>query len=134
MMTRRLLVVAAAMALALAACGGGDDSGSETTSGSSDGGTALVGNAVDGAAVYSGTCSSCHGPDLGGLEGLGKPLAPSEFVTANTEDELVAFIEVGRPAGDPANTQGVDMPPKGGNPSLTDQDLHDVAAYLKAQN
>lgn len=30
-----------------------------------------------------------------------------------------------------ANTTGVAMPPKCGNPSLTDQDLADVVAYLR---
>jgi cytochrome c1 len=29
---------------------------------------------------------------------------------------------------------GRDMPASGGNPSLTDQDLRDVAAYLKSLN
>jgi disulfide bond formation protein DsbB len=40
---------------------------------------------------------------------------------------------MGRPTSDPANTAGVDMPPSGGNPSLTAQDLADVASYLLAQ-
>lgn len=125
-----MIMLAAALTLVAAACGGGDGGDETTTAPSGDAGS---GNAVAGASVYSGTCAACHGPDLAGIDGLGKPLAPSEFVAANSEDELVAFIKVGRPAGDPENTQGVDMPPKGGNPALSDQDLQDVAAYLKAQ-
>ncbi|WP_448601203.1 hypothetical protein [Thermoflexus hugenholtzii] len=44
------------------------------------------------------------------------------------------FIKKGRPATDPANTTGVDMPPKGGNPALTDQDLADIIAFLRTFN
>ncbi|HSJ72313.1 MAG TPA: cytochrome c [Acidimicrobiia bacterium] len=131
MRNMKVAVLIAVLALVLAACGGGDeggDGGSTTTPGAVG-----AGNPVAGASVYSGTCSACHAPDLSGIDGLGKPLAPSAFVESNSEEDLVAFLKVGRPASDPLNTQGVDMPPKGGNPSLTDQDLADVSAYLKAQ-
>jgi mono/diheme cytochrome c family protein len=126
----KVAVLIALLALVLAACGGGEggDGGSTTTPGAVG-----AGDPVSGASVYSGTCASCHAPDLSGIDGLGKSLAPSDFVASNSEEELVAFLKVGRPAGDPLNTQGVDMPPKGGNPSLTDQDLANVSAYLKAQ-
>lgn len=131
MKTRRLFILVAILALALAACGGSSDSGDTDTT------TAVgveAGDPVAGADVYQGTCSACHGTDLKGIDGLGKPLAPSVFVVENTEGELAAFIAVGRPTSDPENTQGVDMPPKGGNPSLDAQDLLNVSAYLKAQN
>lgn len=133
MTVRRVLVLFAVLALALAACGGSDDGGDDsaaTTTASSG----MTGNVVDGAAVYTGTCTTCHGGNLEGIDGLGKPLAPSAFVVANTDDEMVAFIKVGRPTSHPDNTQGVDMPPKGGNPSLDDQDIYDVVAYLKSLN
>jgi mono/diheme cytochrome c family protein len=128
---RKVAALIAVLALVVAACGGGDgggDGGSTTTPGAVG-----AGDPIAGASVYSGTCATCHGPDLAGIDGLGKPLAPSDFVASNSEEELIAFLKVGRPAGDPLNTQGVDMPPKGGNPSLTDQDLANVSAYLKAQ-
>jgi disulfide bond formation protein DsbB len=48
-----------------------------------------------------------------------------------SDDELAQFLALGRPADDPGNTTGVAMPPKGGNPSLSDQDLMDVAAFLR---
>ncbi len=130
MRMKKLIILVAALALLVAACGGGNDGGGDTT------GTVAPGDGdpVAGADIYKGTCSACHGPDLAGIEGLGKPLAPSDFVSSQSEDELVAFILVGRPAGDPDNTQGIDMPPKGGNPSLNEQDIHDGAAYLVAQN
>ena len=131
MTLKRLAIIGAVLVLALAACGGGSDS-----SGDSGGGGAVeveAGDPVSGSTVYKSTCSACHGADLQGVDGLGKGLAPNEFVAANSEEELAAFINIGRPAGDPANMTGVDMPPRGGNPSLTDQDIRDVSAYLKAQ-
>ena len=131
MTMQRVLILVAVLALALAACGGaegGDDSGPTTTVVVQDG------RVVEGATVYKSACRACHGPNLEGINGLGKPLAPSEFVVVNTEEQLAAFIKIGRPRSDPANTQGVDMPPNGGNPSFTAQDLRDVAAYIKSLN
>ena len=130
MTMRKVLILFAALALALTACGGSDDSGGDSPATPAP----AAGRVVEGAVVYAGTCTACHGVNQEGIDGLGKPLAPSAFVVANTEDELVAFIKVGRPVSDPENTQGVNMPPKGGNPSLSDQDLLDVAAYLKSLN
>jgi mono/diheme cytochrome c family protein len=132
MTVRKVLTLFAVLALAIAACGGGDDGGDSSTETTAPGNEA--GRVVEGATVYSGTCTACHGVNLEGIEGLGKPLAPSEFVASQTEAELAAFVKVGRPTSDPANTQGVDMPPKGGNPSLNDQDLLDVSAYIQSLN
>jgi disulfide bond formation protein DsbB len=66
------------------------------------------------------------------MTGLGKDLTTSEFVKTTSDADMVAFIKIGRPASDPANTQGVDMPPKGGNPALTDQDILDIVAYVRS--
>ena len=44
----------------------------------------------------------------------------------------MAFVKTGRPASDPLNTTGVDMPPKGGNPAMTDQQIMDVIAYMRS--
>jgi len=66
-----------------------------------------------------------------GIIGLGKDLTTSEFVKDKTDAELVAFIKTGRPVSDPLNTTGVEMPPKGGNSALTDQDLADAVAYIQ---
>lgn len=84
-----------------------------------------------GAGVYSATCQACHGPDGVGIDGLGKALTASQFVQSLSDDELVAMIAAGRSSSDPENTTGVAMPPKGGNPSLNDEDLQDVVAYLR---
>lgn len=139
MTIRKLFVIVAALALALGACGGstndaggdGDAGGDTSTAPTSGGGS---GDVAAGAEVYQGTCIACHGPNGEGIEGLGLPFDGSDFVSSSSEDELVEFIKVGRPASDPVNTTGVDMPPKGGNPSLTDEDLHNVAAYIKSLN
>ncbi len=54
-----------------------------------------------------------------------------EFVTSRTDDELVAFIQAGRPKSDALNTTGVDMPPSGGNPLLSRHDLLDIIALVR---
>jgi disulfide bond formation protein DsbB len=115
-------------ALLLAACGGNG-----SAPGGDGGGTSLpAGDATAGSQVFAGTCSACHGPDAKGVPGLGKDLTTSTFVAENSDAELLAFVKTGRPASDPLNTTGVDMPPKGGNPALTDQDLINVIAYLRS--
>ena len=125
----RRLVVAAAVALVLAACGGA--STPSTTYGPVE---VRPGDPVNGARVYTGVCSACHSRDLTGVQGLGAALAPNDLIAESTEVEIVELLIEGRPAEHPDNSTGIDMPPRGGNPALTDQDLADVAAYLKAQN
>jgi disulfide bond formation protein DsbB len=116
-------IAVALLAVSLAACGGGG--ATEPTS-------APTGDAARGQTLFTGTCSACHGPDAKGVVGLGKDLTTSTFVAELTDAELVAFIKTGRPTGDPLNTTGVDMPPKGGNPALTDTDLNDIVAFLRS--
>jgi len=126
---KRLAILLAVLALAAAACGGGsDDGGSSETTAPSSGGS---GNAAAGETVFQGTCATCHGADALGIEGLGKSLHDNAFVQSMTDDEFVVFIQTGRPASHPDNTTGVDMPPRGGNPSLTDDDLYDVVAFVR---
>lgn len=131
MTMRKVLILFAVLGFVLAACGGSDGGDDAPTTTAATGGS---GNIAAGATVYASTCTACHGPNQEGIDGLGKPLAPSDFVASNSEAELAAFIKVGRPTSDPDNTQGINMPPKGGNPSLDDQDLLDVSAYLKSLN
>jgi disulfide bond formation protein DsbB len=110
-------------ALISSACGGGA-SASPTPEGPK-------GDPAAGKPKYDGTCVSCHGPDATGIAGLGKDLTTSTFAKGLSDSEFVAFVAKGRPTSDPANTSGVDMPPKGGNPALTDQDLADIVAYIR---
>ncbi len=76
------------------------------------------------------TCAGCHGPEGKGVEGLGKDMTTSQWIKSQTDEQLLAFLKTGRPASDPLNTTGVDMPPKGGNPALTDAQLLDIIAYI----
>jgi disulfide bond formation protein DsbB len=114
--------LAALLAVSLAACGGGGDGGAGQ----------VAGDAANGQTLFAGTCASCHGPDAKGITGLGKDLTTSTFVAEKTDQELIDFIKIGRPTGDPLNTTGVDMPPRGGNPALTDDDLADIVAYIRS--
>lgn len=132
MTIKRMALIVAALALVAAACGGSSTSGGADSDGGT-GGAVQAGDPAAGSSIYSGNCAACHAADLSGIDGLGLQLAPSDFVASMTEDELAAFIIVGREANDPNNVSGVAMPARGGNPSLTDQDIQDVAAYLKAQ-
>ena len=86
---------------------------------------------VRGKAVFAGTCSTCHGPSGEGLPNSGKPLLTSEFVKSKTDAQLVQFIKGGRPVWDEANTSGVDMPPRGGNPLMTDENIEVVVVFLR---
>ncbi len=87
-----------------------------------------------GEANYLAVCASCHGTNLRGVSGLGKPLVNSDFIRSHTDEELLNFIIVGRDIWDPANTTGVQMPARGGNPGLTDQDIANIVAYIRVKD
>ena len=135
-MTRKYMVLAVmammVLVLALAACGGGG--GTASNGGGQD--VAEVaptpsGDPEAGKQQFDMVCIACHGPGGAGIEGLGKPFTTSEFLLTVSDEELLTFIKTGRPISDPANTTGVDMPPKGGNPALTDEQLLDIIAYIR---
>ena len=116
-----------ALALALVACGGGDTA--DETAGDAE--AVSAGDPVAGEELYNQVCIACHGPEGEGIEGLGKPFPESEFIRTHSDQELLEFIKQGRPVSDPENTTGVDMPPKGGNPALTDAEILDIIAYIR---
>lgn len=104
----------------------------ETTGGSGEQLAGLVGSTSGvGHDLFVSSCSACHGASGEGMEGLGKPLATSDFVSSKSDAELIVFIKSGRPIWDADNTTGVDMPPKGGNPAITDEQLADIVKYLR---
>jgi disulfide bond formation protein DsbB len=88
-------------------------------------------DAAAGQQLFLAICAACHGPTGEGMVGLGKDLTVSEFVVDKSDDELVVFVKKGREATDPLNTTGIAMPPLGGHPELTDQNLYDIVAYLR---
>lgn len=106
-------------------------SGGSTASGA----TTLPGDPVKGATLYAQNCTTCHGSSLEG--GIGATLNPIEKLPGvdNPLDPafLIDIITNGRhpQPGDPKQTA---MPPKGGNSSLTDQDVKDLAAFIIVQN
>jgi mono/diheme cytochrome c family protein len=97
--------------------------------------TGLPGDPTRGATLYAQNCTSCHGVNLEG--GIGPALNPIEKLPGvpNSLDPnfLIQIITNGRKpqSGDPRQTE---MPPKGGNANLTDQDVRDLAAYIIQQN
>lgn len=125
---RKTTLLLALLMLLVAACGdGGGDGGDAAPANPGQGG-----DAANGETVYLNTCASCHGADALGITGLGKQLAASDFVASTSEADLYTLIVEGRASDHPDNDTGVAMPPKGGNPSLSDASIADVIAYLKS--
>ena len=95
---------------------------------------AAKGDAEKGKTLFVTTCAACHGPAGKGVKGLGKDMTVSKFIAGKSDDEMLAFVKTGRPVGDPLNTTGVMMPPKGGNPALKDEQLQDIIAFIRTIN
>jgi disulfide bond formation protein DsbB len=124
-------------ALSLTACGGGsapppaEKKAEAAPATAAPAQAAKKGDPVAGEKSFASICAACHGPKGEGVQGLGKDMTTSEFIAGKTDDELVAFIKVGRDPSDPLNTTGVAMPPKGGNPAFSDDDLYNIVAYIR---
>lgn len=124
---------------ALAGAGSSSGAASEAASGAASGvasGAAQsapvdANAAARGKTVFMSVCIACHGEHGEARPGLGKDLAHSEFLNGLSDQEVVAFLMQGRSPSDPLNTTGVQMPPKGGNPALSADDLKDVVAFLR---
>lgn len=138
MLTRRLsliFITILALSLMVVACGGGNPAptampvpptATPTPAGPSPE------TIAEGKNLYIQSCSACHGADAKGVTGLGKDMTTSDFIKSLSDEELLDFTKKGRPSGDPDNTTGVDMPPKGGNPALTDDKLTAIIAYIRS--
>jgi disulfide bond formation protein DsbB len=136
-MNRRLGLLFALLiilSLTLAACGGGDDEKPADTQPEAQPTEPAVaaGDAAKGKETYAKACAACHGANAEGVEGLGKSWNDNEWIQGSSDDELLTFIKEGRPADDPDNTTGVAMPPKGGNPGLTDEEILDIIAFMRS--
>ncbi len=88
----------------------------------------------EGQEQFTQICAACHGPDGAGLPNLGKDLIESEFVGGLTDEQLLDYIKTGRGVDDPLNTTGVAMPPNGGRPDMSDDELFSIIAYMRVIN
>lgn len=81
-----------------------------------------------GKAIYSQTCIACHGANgKGAIPGVAD-LTQSGGALAKSDEALIQSITEGmQSAGSP-----LAMPPKGGNPALSEADIKAVLAYLRA--
>jgi mono/diheme cytochrome c family protein len=105
------------MAWALAAAGGDEE---------------LAEYIASGAKLFATSCSACHGKDARGVKGNGVSLVDNPFCQSLDDNAMVAFLMKGRDPGDPANTTGIGMPARGGNPALDEDDLLDIIAYIRS--
>ncbi len=104
------------LVLAVVATGGSSGSGSSVTS---------EGDTVAGQAVFEGTCATCHGVDGTGTE-EGPPLVHQYYRPGHHADG--AFTLAIRNGVQPHHWDFGPMPPQ---PSLSDQDIADVTAYVR---
>ena len=105
-----------------------DSSPSPSASGSA---AALPGDPSKGAQLYGQNCVTCHGANLEG--GIGATLNPIQKLpgVADSLDPtfLIDIITNGRQP-QPGDPKQVAMPAKGGNTSLSEQDVKDLASYI----
>jgi mono/diheme cytochrome c family protein len=80
--------------------------------------------------VYA-SCIACHAKNGAGVNKQGASLIDSAFVRSKSDVELREFIKTGRAPGAPDSRLNLNMPPKGGNPSLKDSQLDDVVVYIR---
>ena len=80
-----------------------------------------------GKSIYGGTCVACHGADgKGALPGM-RPLGGKGGALAKPDSVLMKNMAEGfQSPGSP-----MAMPPKGGDPTLTGDDLKAVLAYMR---
>ena len=83
--------------------------------------------AVDGQQVYNAGCVACHGVGVAGAPRVGDTGAWTDRISAGL-DTLVAHAIDGF-----QGSQGM-MPAKGGNPSLSDEEVRAVVEYMVAES
>lgn len=84
-------------------------------------------NVKNGRIVYEETCIFCHGAKgKGGIPGV-PDLTRKKGALAKTDAEL--FLNIANGFESPGSAMA--MPARGGNPELSDAEVHDVLAYLR---
>jgi disulfide bond formation protein DsbB len=89
--------------------------------------------AQEGAQLYLATCASCHGVEAEGIANLGPALVDSAVVDNPDDTAALAYIRAGVDLDNPDNKTGLVMPPSGGRPDLTDQEMLAIIHYLRAK-
>ncbi len=90
-----------------------------------------------GAALFTSTCQTCHGPDGGGIKSLAPPLNASEWVTGD-KNKLIPLVLFG--LSGPVKVNGTvykapeyngEMPGMGYNSDLPDEDIAQVISFIR---
>lgn len=85
-------------------------------------------NRANGARIFAQACVACHGRDgKGAIPGVPDLTAAGGRLSKSDSVLLRNMINGFQSSGSP-----MAMPPRGGNPSLTDRDMADVLAHLRA--
>lgn len=83
--------------------------------------------ALTGEAIYKQTCVTCHGANGQGVVPGAANFTDKKGVLSKSDSVLLAHIIKGyQSPGSP-----MAMPPRGGNPKLTDDDLKKALAYIR---
>jgi mono/diheme cytochrome c family protein/heme/copper-type cytochrome/quinol oxidase subunit 3 len=93
-----------------------------------------IGDIIAGRTAYISSCLGCHGPEGAGMAGVSPAMRGTPFMSQISDEALWQVIVDGRAADDPSNTTSRVMPPRGGNPFLSDDSVRDIIAYLRALN
>lgn len=75
-------------------------------------------------------CVACHGPTAVGLPSLGPDL--TDDVWLNSEGSYAEIIQTINEGVATPKEAAAPMPPKGGNPAITEEQVGQLAAYLYA--
>lgn len=88
---------------------------------------------ADGQRLYLEVCAACHGQRGEGIAGLSSTaLAESTLLQEGTDAEVLETIRIGRDASAAGNHSGVPMPPSGGRPDLSDDELRAIMSFLRS--
>jgi mono/diheme cytochrome c family protein len=100
----------------------GDATGAPAAGQTADAAAGQTADAAAGQSVFNGTCVGCHGSNgagaLPGVPNLRQKLGKSDQALINN---TISGVQTGPIA----------MPPRGGNPNLTNADIANVVAYMK---
>jgi len=85
---------------------------------------------TNGAQIFNNTCAACHGANG---KGLIPGSTPNFTKVGGVLSQKTALLESRVKNGFQGPNSAMAMPPKGGNSSLTDKDIHDVVGYLRSE-